>query len=242
MHTGKFVFAQVMDHLPMHALRRSIDRYDGHRFVKSFRCQDQFRSMAFAQLASRESLRDIETCPGVQGRKPFHTGFRGPVIRSTPANANGKRDWRIHADSARSLIRTARRPHADDMFQVEPDSTVHAPDPTSAGPCLSVFPWARFRRAEAAVRMRTLLGSRGNIPTFIDVPAGKPHDVNVLDRLLPEAGAFHVMDRAHPDFGRLHHIHPHGGYSVPGARRNARLRRPFPAPLTVTQELSVTRL
>ncbi|MCY4241958.1 MAG: IS4 family transposase [Rhodobacter sp.] len=159
-----------------------------------------------------------------------HMGFRSPVIRSTLAKANGKRDWRIYADFAQSLIRTARRPCADDMFQVEPDNTVYALDSTTVDLCLSVFPWAHFRRTKAAVKMHTLLDLRGNIPTFIDISAGKLHDVNVLDRLLPEAGAFYIMDRAYLDFERLHHIHLHGGYFVLRAKRNTQLRRLYSRP------------
>ncbi len=209
----------------MHNLRRYVDRYKGHRFVKSFSCQDQFRSMAFAQLTSRESLRDIETCLGVQSRKLFHMGFRSQVFRNTLANANEKRDWRIYADFAQSLIRTARRLYANDTFQVELDNTVYALDSTTIDLCLSVFPRAHFRRAKAAVKMHTLIDLRGNIPTFIDISTGKLHDVNVLDTLLPEPGAFYVMDRSHLDFERLHHMHLHGSFFVLRAKKNTKLRR-----------------
>ncbi len=225
MHTGKPVFAQVMDHLPMHTLRRCIERYNGHRRVRRFSCQDQFRSMAFAQLTSRESLRDIETRPRAQAGKSHHMGFRGQVSRNTLAKANERRDWRIHADFAQSLIRTARGLHADDGFGVDLDSTVHALDSTTIDLCLPVFPWAHFRRAKAAVKMRALLDLRGNIPTFIDVSPGNRHDVNVPDGLVPEAGAFYVMDRACLDFKRLHHLHLRGSFFVLRAKPDTKLRR-----------------
>jgi len=225
MYSGKLVFAQVMDHLPMHTLRRCIERYNGHRRVRRFSCQDQFRSMAFAQLTSRESLRDIETCLRAQAGKFHHMGFRGQVSRNTLAKANERRDWRIHADFAQSLIRTARGLYADDGFGVDLDNTVYALDSTTTDLCLSVFPWAHFRRAKAAVKMHTLLDLRGNIPTFIDVSPGNRHDVNVPDDLVPEAGAFHVMDRAYLDLERLHHLHLRGGFPVPGAKSSTRLRR-----------------
>ncbi len=187
MYTGKPVFAQVMDHLPMHTLRRCIGRYSGHRRVRRFSCRDRFRSMAFARLASRESLRDIGTCLRAQAGRSHHMGFRGQVPRNTLAKANGRRDWRIHADFAQSLIRTARGLHADDGFGVDLDSTVYAPDSTTIDLCLPVFPWARFRRAKAAVKMRALPGLRGNIPTFIDVSPGNRHDVNVPGGLVCSA-------------------------------------------------------
>ena len=225
MYSGKLVFAQVMDHLPMHTLRRCIERYNGHRRVRRFSCQDQFRSMAFAQLTSRESLRDIETCLRAQAGKFYHMGFRGQVSRNTLAKANERRDWRIHADFAQSLIRTARGLYADDGFGVDLDNTVYALDSTTIDLCLSVFPWAHFRRAKAAVKMHTLLDLRGNIPTFIDVSPGNRHDVNVLDDLVPEAGAFYVMDRAYLDFERLHHLHLRGCFFVLRAKSNTRLRR-----------------
>ncbi len=225
MYSGKLVFAQVMDHLPMHTLRRCIERYNGHRRVRRFSCQDQFRSMAFAQLTSRESLRDIETCLRAQAGKFYHMGFRGQVSRNTLAKANERRDWRIHADFARSLIRTARGLYAGDGFGVDLDNTACAPDSTTVDLCLSVFPWAHFRRAKAAVKMHTLLDLHGNIPTFIDVSPGNRHDVNVLDDLVPEAGSFYVMDRAHLDFGRLHDLHLLGGFFVLRAKSNTKLRR-----------------
>ncbi len=225
MYTGEPVFAQVMDHPPTHTLRRCIERYNGHRRVRRFSCRDRFRSMAFARLASRESLRDIGTCPRAQAGRSHHMGFRGQVPRSTLARANGRRDWRIHADFAQSLIRAARGLYADDGFGVDLDSTVHALDSTTIDLCLPVFPRARFRRARAAVRMRALPDPRGNIPTFIDVSPGNRHDVNVPDGPVPEAGAFHVMDRARPGFRRLHHLHLRGGLFVPGAKPDTKLRR-----------------
>ena len=225
MYSGKLVFAQVMDHLPMHTLRRCIERYNGHRRVRRFSCQDQFRSMAFAQLTSRASLRDIETCLRAQDGKLYHMGFRGQVSRNTLAKANERRDWRIHADFARSLIRTARGLYAGDGFGVDLDNTVYALDSTTVDLCLSVFPWAHFRRTKAAVKMHTLLDLHGNIPAFIHISDGKLHDVNVLDMLVPEAGSFYVMDRAYLDFERLHDLHLLGGFFVLRAKSNTKLRR-----------------
>ena len=237
MYTGKLVFAQVMDHLPMHTLRRCIERYNGHQRVRRFSCHDQFRSMAFAQLTSRESLRDIETCLRAQEGKLYHMGFRARVSRNTLAKANERRDWRIHADFAQSLIRTARSLYADDGFGVDLGNTVYALDSTTIDLCLSVFPWAHFRRTKAAVKMHTLLDLRGNIPTFIDVSTGNRHDVNVLDDLMPEAGAFYVMDRAYLDFERLHRLHLCGSFFVLRAKSNTRLRRLSSRPVDRTTGL-----
>ena len=231
MYTGKLVFAQVMDHLPMHTLRRCIERYDGSRRVRRFSCHDQFRSMAFAQLTSRESLRDIETCLRAQSGKLYHMGFRGPVSRTTLAKANERRDWRIHADFAQSLIRTARDLHADDSFGVDLGNAVYALDSTTIDLCLSVFPWAHFRRTKAAVKMHTLLDLRGNIPTFIDVSPGRQHDVNVLDDLIPEAGAFYVMDRAYVDFSRFQRLDQAAAFFVTRAKSNFRFRRQVSRPV-----------
>lgn len=231
MYTGKLVFAQVMDHLPMHTLRRCIERYDGNRRVRRFSCHDQFRSMAFAQLTSRESLRDIETCLRAQSGKLYHMGFRGPVSRTTLAKANERRDWRIHADFAQSLIRTARDLHADDSFGVDLGNAVYALDSTTIDLCLSVFPWAHFRRTKAAVKMHTLLDLRGNIPTFIDVSPGRQHDVNVLDDLIPEAGAFYVMDRAYVDFSRFQRLDQAAAFFVTRAKSNFRFRRQVSRPV-----------
>jgi transposase len=231
MYTGKLLFAQVMDHLPMHTLRRCMQRYNGNRHIKRFSCQDQYRSMAFAQLTYRESLRDIEACLNAQSNKLYHMGIRTNVSRSTLADANEKRDWRIYADFAQSLIHIARRLYVDEDFGLELDATVYALDSTTIDLCLSVFPWAQFRKTKAAVKLHTLLDLRGNIPSFIHISDGKLHDVNVLDLLLPEAGAFYVMDRAYTDFERLHQLQKESAFFVIRAKSNLQFRRLYSHPV-----------
>jgi len=203
MHEGHYVFAQVMHHLPSTTFRRCVERYGGEHRVKRFSCLDQYLCLAFAQLTWRESLRDIEACLRAQSSKLYHLGFRGNIARNTLANANAVRDWRIYADFAQHLIGIARRLYADDPLALELDETVYALDSTTIDLCLSVFPWAPFRSTKAAVKLHTLLDLRGNIPSFIFISDGKMHDVNILDQLLPEAGAFYVMDRGYVDFERL---------------------------------------
>jgi len=195
MFTGKLVFAQAMNHLPLHTFRRCVQRYGGDRYIKSFSCQEQFRCMAFAQFTYRESLRDIEACLNAQSSKLYHMGIRSSVARSTLADANEKRDWRIYADFAQSLIQIARRLYVGEDLGLELDNTVYALDATTIDLCLSVFPWAHFQKTKAAVKLHTLLDLRGNIPSFIHISDGKLHDVNVLDLLLPEPGAFYVTPR-----------------------------------------------
>ena len=190
----------------MHRFRRCVRRYRGNRKIKSFSCLDQFRCMAFAQLTDRESLRDIEACLRAQQNKLYHMGIRGGISRNTLANANKTRDWRICADFAQALIHIARNLYVDDDFGVELDNTVYALDATTIDLCLSVFPWAQFRTTKGAVKLHTLMDLRGNIPTLIHVSDGKLHDVNVLDLLVPEAGAFYIMDRGYVDFSRLHSL------------------------------------
>lgn len=185
MNHGQTVFSQVMDFLPMHQFRRCVARYRGNFRVRSFTCHDQYLCMAFAQLTYRESLRDIECCLRAVDRKLYHCGFRGTVSRSTLANANESRDWRIYRDFAQSLILTARDLYGSDDFGVELQETVYALDVSTIDLCLSVFPWAKFRKTKAAVKLHTLLDLRGNIPTFVDITDGKVHDVNVLDILVP---------------------------------------------------------
>jgi transposase len=226
MYTGKLVFAQALDFLPLHTFRRCVQRYDGNRYIKSFSCQDQYRCMAFAQLAYRESLRDIEVCLKAQRNKLYHMGIRTKTVaRSTLANANEKRDWRIFADFAQSLIQIARPLYADEDLGLQLDSTVYALDSTTIDLCLSVFPWARFRQTKAAIKLHTLLDLQGNIPTFIHISDGKLHDVNVLDLLLPEPGAFYVMDRGYLDYKRLYQIHEASAFFVIRAKRNLQFRR-----------------
>ena len=203
MPIGKLVFAQLMDFLPLHTFRRCVARYPSNYPTKTFSHLDQYLSMAFAQLTFRESLRDIEVCLRAHEAKLYHLGIRGHVARSNLGDANEKRDWRIYRDFANSLIAQARRLYADDAFAVDLDNTVYALDTTTIDLSLKVFPWAHFRKAKAAVKLHTLLDLRGNIYSFIFISDGKMHDVNILDQLLPEAGAFYVMDRGYLDFERL---------------------------------------
>lgn len=225
MYVDKLVFSQVMDHLPSHVFRRCVRRYGGNRYTKSFRCQDQFRCMAFAQLTYRESLRDIEACLNAQRNKLYHMGIRTRVARSTLADANDSRDWRVYADFAQSLINTARHLYANEEFALELDNTVYAIDATTIDLCLAVFPWARFRQAKAAVKLHTLLDLRGNIPAFIHITDGKVHDVNMLDLLIPEAGAFYVMDRAYVDYARLRNLDCSGSFFLTRARATFTFKR-----------------
>ena len=227
MNTGKLVFAQVMSHLPLTTFRRCVARYRGEHKVKHFSCLDQYLCMAFAQLTYRESLRDIEACLRSQAAKLYHMGFRSTVARNTLANANAVRDWRIHADFAQGLIGIARRLYADESFGVDLANTVYALDATTIDLCLSVFPWAPFRMAKAAVRMHTLLDLRGNIPSFIHISDGKWHEVNIFDMLVPEPGAFYVMDRGYIDFDQLHRLHQAGSFFVIRAKSNLRFKRRY---------------
>ncbi len=227
MNTGKLVFAQVMAHLPLTTFRRCVARYDGEHKVKHFTCLDQYLCMAFAQLTYRESLRDIEACLRSQVAKLYHMGFRSTVARNTLANANSVRDWRIHADFAQSLISIARKLYAEEPFGVDLSNTVYALDATTIDLCLSVFPWAPFRSTKAAVKMHTLLDLRGNIPSFIHISDGKWHEVNVFDMLVPEAGAFYIMDRGYIDFEQLHRLHQAGSFYVIRAKSNLRFQRRY---------------
>jgi hypothetical protein len=204
MYTGKTLFSQLMECLPWSTFARLVRRYRGDFDVRTFPCAEQYRAMAFAQLTYRESLRDIEACLSAQPGKLYHMGFRGPVRRSTLADANETRDWRIYAEFAQRLIALARRLYAGESLLGDLDSTVYALDSTTIALCLSLFPWAHFRSAKAAVKMHTLLDLRGNIPSFIHISDGKQHDVHALDMLVPEAGAIYVMDRAYVDFARLY--------------------------------------
>lgn len=231
MYTGSLVFSQVMDHLPMHTFRRCVQRYRGNYKVKRFKCLDQYLCMAFAQLTYRESLRDIEACLRAQQSKLYHMGIRSNVSRNTLANANKVRDWRIYADFAQPLISTARRLYINDDFGVELEQTVYALDSTTIDLSLSVFPWAKFRQTKAAIKLHTLLDLRGSIPTFIHISDGKLHDVNVLDILLPEPGAFYVMDRAYLDFGRLYTLHQAAVFFVIRAKSNFQFRRIYSHPV-----------
>jgi hypothetical protein len=231
MYTGKLVFSQVIDHLPLHTFQRCVKRYQGHYKVISFSCLDQYLCMAFAQLTYRESLRDIEACLRAQETKLYHMGIRGKVSRSTLADANQMRDWRIYADFAHSLIHIARKLYINEEFGVELNQTVYALDATTIDLCLSVFPWAHFRQTKAAIKLHTLLDLRGNIPTFIHISDGKLHDVNVLDILIPEAGAFYIMDRGYLDFARLFTFNQYHAFFVTRAKSNLNFRRVYSHPV-----------
>jgi len=231
MYTGKLIFSQVTDHLPMHTFRRCVQRYRGNHKIKRFTCLDQYLCMAFAQLTYRESLRDIEACLRAQQSKLYHMGISSNVSRNTLANANKVRDWRIYADFAQSLIHTARQLYIDEAFGVELDHTVYALDATTIDLCLSVFSWANFRQHKAAIKLHTLLDLRGNIPTFIHISDGKLHDVNVLDQLLPEAGAFYIMDRGYLDFARLYSLTLGAAFFVIRAKSNLQFRRVYSRPV-----------
>jgi len=225
MYQGQTVFSQVMDFLPQKKFRKCVERYSGNYRVRSFTCYDQLLCMAFAQLTYRESLRDIECCLRAMREKLYHMGIRGKVSRSTLANANETRDWRIYSDFAQILINEARRLYVDDDFGLELKETVYALDSSTIDLCLSVFPWARFRKTKGAVKMHTLLDLRGDIPTFIWITDGKVHDVNVLDHLIPEPGSIYVMDRAYLDFGRLYQLHQSSAVFVTRSKTNTGLRR-----------------
>ena len=227
MSEGKFVFAQVMDHVPLSTFHRCVARYCGEHKVKRFSCLDQYLSMAFAQLTFRESLRDIEACLRAQNAKLYHLGFRSTVARNTLANANATRDWRIYRDFAQSLISIARRLYVNEAFGLDLKDTVYALDATTIDLCLSVFPWAPFRSTKAAVKLHTLLDLRGNIPSFIFISDGKMHDVNILDHLVPEPGAIYVMDRGYIDFERLGRFHEAGSFFVIRAKRNLKAVRRY---------------
>jgi hypothetical protein len=231
MYAGQLVFAQLLDHLPWHTFRRIVERYGGDHGVREFNCATQYRAMAFAQLTYRHSLRDVETCFDAQATKLYHLGIRGRVARSTLADANEMRDWRIYAEFAQALIAIARPLYAEEPFGIELKETVYAFDATTIDLCLSVFPWARFQSSKAAVRLHTLLDLRGNIPTFIHIRDGKLHEVSVLDQLLIEPGAFYIMDRGLLDYERLYLFHLEGAFFVIKARSNLRFKRRYTHPV-----------
>jgi len=231
MDTGKTIFAQLMDFLPVYEFHKCVQRYNGHYKVKHFSCWNQFLCMAFAQLTYRESLRDIEACLRSAQRKLYHMGFRGNVSRNTLAHANQIRGWRIYADFAQILIAQARRLYANDSFGVELNQTAYALDSTTIDLCLSLFPWAKFRTHKAAVKMHTLLDLRGSIPSVIIITHGKIHDVNILDQLIFEPGAFYIIDRGYLDFDRLYAIHQALAFIVTRAKSNFRFRRLYSRPV-----------
>jgi hypothetical protein len=225
MNSGRTVFAQLMDFLPQYEFRCCVERYRGNHRIRSFSCHDQFLCMAFAQLTFRESLRDIEACLRAMEEKLYHMGIRGRISRSTLAEANEQRDWRIYADFAHVLIARARSLYAGESLGIDLDQTTYALDATVIDLCLSLFPWARFRKHKAAVKMHTLLDLRGSIPSFIAITEGRMHDVRILDDLPIETGAIYVMDRAYVDFQRLHRIHQARAFFVVRAKDNLKFRR-----------------
>jgi hypothetical protein len=231
MNQGKLVFAQLTQHLPLTTFRRCVTKYDGEHKVKSFSCLDQYLCMAFAQLTFRESLRDIEACLRAQIAKLYRLGIRGRVSRSTLADANEVRDWRIYAEFAQRLIGIARGLYLDEPFGLDLKETVYALDSTTIDLCLSVFAWAPFRSTKAAIKLHTLLDLRGNIPSFIHITDGKWHDVNILDHLIPEPGAFYVMDRGYLDFARLYRFHEAGSFFVTRAKSNLKAQRRYSHPV-----------
>ena len=225
MNSGRTIFAQVMDFLPLTQFRRCVERYRGDYKVQSFSCWDQFLCLAFAQLTGRESLRDIEACLRSQQSKLYHLGFRGHISRNTLAHANETRDWRIFADFARALIAQARLLYRDEPLGVELHQTLYALDSTTIDLCLAMFPWAQFRRHKSAVKVHTLLDLRGSIPTNVYVTSGAVHDINILDRLLPEAGAFYLLDRGYLDFARLYVLKQGCAFFITRAKQNTQFWR-----------------
>lgn len=240
MYAGQFVFSQIMAYLPMRKFRQIVARYQGERYVKRFGCLDQFLVMAFAQFTHRESLRDIEACLQAHHTKLYHMGIRAPTVaHNTLAKANERRDWRIYADFAQTLIRIARPLYADEDLGLDLDNTVYALDASTIDLCLSLFPWALFRSTKSAVKLHTLLDLRGNIPSFIHISDGKLHDVNALDLLVPEPGAFYIMDRGYVDFGRLFALHQAGSFFVIRAKTNTQYRRRYSHPVDETSGVLV---
>ena len=237
MYAGSTMFAQLMQHLPWHHFHRCVDRYCGNHKVKEFKCADHFRVMSFAHLTYRESLRDIEACLRAMRPKLYHMGIHSTVSRNNLSNANEKRDWRIYAEFAQALIVEARRLYADEELAVDLDASVYALDSTTIDLCVSMFPWARFRKRKGAVKMHTLLNLRGSIPEFILISDGKMHDVNVLDYLVPAPGAYYLMDRGYLDFERLYEIKICQAFFVTRAKNNFAFKRRYSRPVDRTTGL-----
>jgi hypothetical protein len=231
MNLGRTVFSQLVEHLPSYEFQKCVARYRGDSYPRGFSCLDQYLAMAFAQLTYRESLRDIEACLRSVGPKLYHMGLRGKVSRTTLADANERHDWRIYSDFAQVLIGIARPLYAQDPLGVDLAHSLYALDSTTIDLCLALFPWAKFRKHKAAVKMHTLLDLHGNIPTFISITDGKVHDVNVLDEILPEAGAFYVMDRGYVDFERLYRFTLSSAFFVVRTKSNVLLQRRYSAPV-----------
>lgn len=234
MNYGKTVFSQIMDFLPIYEFQKCVDRYNGNHKVKRFTCMDQFLCMAFAQLTYRESLRDIEACLRAAQNKLYHMGIRSKVSRNTLANANQVRVWRIYADFAQILIKTARRLYADEDFGLQLEQTVYALDATTIDLCLSLFPWAKFRKRKGAIKLHTLLDMRGSIPATIIITHGKVHDVNILDSIFIEAGAIYIMDRGYLDFARLYNIQQSSAFFITRAKSNFDFKRLYSQPVDKT--------
>ena len=237
MYTGTTIFSQVMRHLPWHRFHRIVQHYRGDYKVKSFRCADHYRVMAFAQLTFRESLRDIEACLRAMRSKLFHMGIRSTVSRNNLSNANERRDWRIYAEFAQVLIAEARRLYTDEDLGVDLNATVYALDSTTIDLCLSVFPWARFRRTKGAIKLHTLLNLHGAMPEFVLISDGKLHDVHALDHLIPCPGAYYIMDRGYLDLGRLYRLHTARSLFVTRAKANFKFRRRYSHPVDRTTGL-----
>ena len=231
MNTGRTIFSQLMDFLPIHEFRKCVERYRGNYKIRSFSCWDQFLCLAFAQLTYRESLRDIQVCLRAAQKKLYHMGIRSKVSRNTLAHANKVRDWRIYADFAQILIRQARQLYAEESFAAELDQSMYALDTTIIDLCLSLFPWAKFRKHKGAVKLHTLLDLRGNIPTIVFITHAKVHDVNILDQIPFEPGAFYILDRAYLDFARLFKIHRSSAFFVTRARSGFRFYRLYSQPV-----------
>ena len=226
MNTGQTIFSQIMSCIPKYEFEKRVIKYKGNYKIRQFSCWDQFLSMSFAQLTYRESLRDIEVCLNAQPNKLYHMGIKGHVSRTNLANANRKRDWRIYAEFAQVLISHARKLYHDDPeFIVDLDNTIYALDATTIDLCLSLFPWAKFRKSKGAVKLHTLLDIQGSIPVFIEITTGLVHDVNILDVLIPEPGSFYIMDRGYLDFERLYRIKENFGYFIIRAKKNMKFHR-----------------
>ncbi len=229
MYSGKIVFSQIMEFLPLYEFHKCVERYQGNRKIKSFSCLDQFLCMTFAQLTFRESLRDIESCLRSMNNKLYHMGIRGSIAKSTLSDANEHRDWRIYFDFAQVLIHTARNLYNNDDFGVELNNTVYALDSTTIDLCLSVFPWAAYCKDQAGIRLHTLLDLRGPIPSFVEITDAKVHDVEILDLLVPEAGSFYIMDRGYLSFKRLYAIDQSSAFFVIRSKKNIQFRRLYSA-------------
>ena len=229
MYSGKIVFSQIMEFLPMYEFHKCVERYRGNRKTKSFSCLDQFLCMAFAQLTFRESLRDIESCLRSMNNKLYHMGIRGSIAKSTLSDANEHRDWRIYFDFAQILIHTAKGLYNNDDFGVELNNTVYALDSTTIDLCLSVFPWAAYCKNQAGIRLHTLLDLRGPIPSFVEITDAKVHDVEILDILIPEAGSFYIMDRGYLSFKRLYVIDQSSAFFVIRSKKNIQFKRLYSA-------------